>query len=192
MKYFFTRSLLLATLFTNAQTKSCRVNPNIVLPKDSIQSKALTTSLNDFLLSAQKPNEENKFVFEKEKIETFIQLDEIKGIEKNEKLKEDYFYKPYLTNAVLLKDQSYLLQVSYIGINEDTALLRASFEFIAHKTNDSYTFSSPLLKNTKNWKVKKVCNNLLHYQNTINKNKISNFISENNKKILHINFYPRF
>jgi len=175
MKLFFTTTLLLATLFTNAQTNALRVNPNIVLPKDSIQSKALTTSLNDFLLSAQKPNEENKFVFEKEKIETFIQLDEIKGIEKNEKLKEDYFYKPYLTNAVLLKDQSYLLQVSYIGINEDTALLRASFEFIAHKTNDSYTFSSPLLKNTKNWKVKKVGNNIFHYQNTINKDKVKEF-----------------
>jgi hypothetical protein len=30
-----------------------------------------------FLFSAQKPNEDNKFVFESEKIETFIQLDEI-------------------------------------------------------------------------------------------------------------------
>lgn len=87
MKLFSTTTLLLATVFANAQTNSLRLNPNIVLPKDSMVSKALTTSLNDFLISAQKANEENKFVFEKEKIETFIQLDEINGIEKAENTK---------------------------------------------------------------------------------------------------------
>lgn len=175
MKLIITATFFLAALFANAQTNSLRLNPNIVLPKDSIESKALTTALNDFLLSAQKPNEENKFVFESEKIETFIQLDEINGIEKSGKYKDDYFYKPYLTNVVLLKDNNYLIQVSYIGTSENTALLRASFEFIAHKTNNSFTFSSPLLRNTKNWKVKKVGNNIFHYQNTINKGKVKEF-----------------
>lgn len=175
IKLFFTTTLLLAILLANAQTNTLRINPNIVLPKDSIESKALTNSLNDFLLSAQKPNEENMFIFESEKIETFIQLDEINQIEKSGKFKDDYFYKPYLTNIVLLKDNTYLIQVSYIGTNENTALLRASFEFIAHKTNNTFSFSSPLLKNTKNWKVKKVGNNIFHYQNTINKDKTKEF-----------------
>lgn len=175
MKLIITTTLLLATLLTNAQTNSLRLNPNIVLPKDSIESKALTTSLNNFLLSAQKSNEENKFVFDNEKIETFIQLDEINGIEKSGKFKDEYFYKPYLTNVVLMKDQNYLIQVSYIGTNENTALLRASFEFIAHKTNNAFTFSSPFLRNTKNWKVEKIGNNIFHYQNTINKDKVKEY-----------------
>lgn len=175
MKLIYTLTLLLSTLFANAQTNSLRLNQNIVLPKDSIESKILTTSLNDFLLSAQKPNEENKFVFENEKIETFIQLDEIKGIEKSGKYKDDFFYKPYLTNVVLLKDKNYLIQVSYIGTNENVAMLRASFEFIARKTNNSFSFSSPLLRNTKNWKVEKVGNNIFHYQNSINKEKVKEF-----------------
>lgn len=175
MKLILTWTLLFSTLFTNAQTNALRLNPNIVLPKDSIESENLTNSLNNFLLSAQKSNEENKFVFEREKIETFIQLDEVKGIEKSGKYKDDYFYKPYLTNVVLLKDNNYLLQVSYIGTNENTALLRASFEFIAHKTNNSFTFSSPLLNNSRNWKFVKVGNNIFHYQNTINKEKVKEF-----------------
>lgn len=175
MKLILTWTLLFSTLFTNAQTNALRLNPNIVLPKDSIESKNLTNSLNNFLLSAQKSNEENKFVFEREKMETFIQLDEVKGIEKSGKYKDDYFYKPYLTNVVLLKDNNYLLQVSYIGTNENTALLRASFEFIAHKTNNSFTFSSPLLNNSRNWKFVKVGNNIFHYQNTINKEKVKEF-----------------
>jgi len=175
MKLIITTTFLLATLFANTQTNSLRLNPNIVLPKVSIESKALTTSLNEFLLYAQKPNEENKFVFENEKIETFIQLDEINGIEKSEKFKDVFFYKPYLTNVVLLKDKNYLIQVSYIGTNENTAYLRANFEFIAHKTNNSFTFSSLLLTNTKNWKVEKVGNNIFHYKNTINKEKVKEF-----------------
>ncbi|MFZ1257763.1 MAG: hypothetical protein WAR77_15490, partial [Saprospiraceae bacterium] len=175
IKLIYTSTLFITTLFVNAQTNSLLVNSNIVLPKDSIESKRLTTSLNDFLLAAQKPNEENTFIFESEKIETLIQLDEIYGIEKSGKFKDDFFYKPYLTNVVLMKDHNYLIQVSYIGTNEKVALLRASFEFIAHKTNNSFKFSSPLLKNTKNWKVKKVGNNIFHYQNTINKEKVKEF-----------------
>lgn len=175
MKFIYTLTLVFVTFSANAQTNPLRLNPNIALPKDSIESKTLTTSLNDFLLSAQKPNEENKFVFDSERIETFIQLDEINGIEKSGKYKDDFFYKPYLTNVVLLKDKNYLIQVSYIGTNENVAMLRASFEFIAHKSNNSFTFSSPLLRNTKNWKVEKVGNNIFHYQNSINKEKVKEF-----------------
>ena len=175
MKLIYTLTLFFTALCVNAQTNSLQLNQNIVLPKDSIESKNLTTSLNDFLLSAQKPNEENKFILESERIETFILLDEINGIEKNGKLKDDFFYKPYLTNLVPLKDSNYLVQVSYIGTNESVAFLRASFEFIAHKKNNSFVFSSPLLGNTKNWKVEKLGNNIFHYQNTINKEKVKEF-----------------
>jgi hypothetical protein len=170
-----TTTLFFATFLAYSQTKYLQINPNIVLPKDSIINKSLTSSLNDFLLAAQNSNEENKFIFEDEKIETFIQLDELIGIEKSGKFKDDFFYKPYLTNVVLLKKNNYLIQVSYIGTNENTAFLRASFEFIAHKTKNRFTFSSPLLRNTKNWKVEKAGNNIFHYQNTINKKTVKEF-----------------
>jgi hypothetical protein len=175
LKLIWTLALMFAIVSANAQTNSLRVNSNIVLPKDSIESQNLTSSLNNFLLAAQKPNEENKFIFNSEKIETFIQVDEIKGIEKSGKYKDDFFYKPYLTNVVLLKDKNYLVQVSFIGINENLALLKASFDFIAHKSNNSFAFSSPLLRNTKNWKVEKAGNKIFHYQNTINKDKVKEF-----------------
>jgi hypothetical protein len=175
MKRIITTTLFFATFLAYSQTKYLQINPNIVLPKDSIISKSLISSLNEFLLAAQKSNEENKFIFEDEKIETFIQLDELIGIEKSGKFKDDFFYKPYLTNVVLLKENNYLIQVSYIGTNENTAFLRASFEFIAHKTKNIFTFSSPLLRNTKNWKVEKAGNSIFHYQNIINKNKVKEF-----------------
>jgi hypothetical protein len=175
MKLIITTTLLFTALFANAQTNSLRLNPNIVLPKDSIESTNLISSLNNFLLAAHKPNEENKFVFESEKIETFILLDEVNGIEKSEKFKDDYFYKPYLTNIVLLKDNNYLLQVSYIGIAENTAFLKANFVFIAHKTNNTFTFSSPLLENTKKWKFEKIGNVSYFYEKDIDRKKMQEF-----------------
>jgi hypothetical protein len=175
MRSISTLTLILVTLFANAQTNPLRINPNITVAKDSIESKALTTSLNNFLVAAQLENEENKFVFESEKVETFIQLDELKGIEKSGKYNDAFYYKPYLTNVVSLKDNTFLIQVSYIGVNENVAMLRASFEFIAHKTNNAFAFSSPLVRNTKNWKVEKIGNNNFHCQNTINKDKLKEF-----------------
>ena len=175
MKHFATLTLLLATFCVKAQNNPVRINLGIIMPKDSIESKLLISTFNDFLVAAQKPNEENKLVLVTEKVETFILLDEVKGIEKSGKFKDDYFYKPYLTNVVAFKDDQYLLQVSYIGTNENTPYLRTSFEFIAHKINNAFQFSSPLLRNTKNWKIEKTGNNIFHYQNTINKGKIKEF-----------------
>jgi hypothetical protein len=174
-KPFLISIFLTITILANAQTNSLRINSGINLPKDSILSQKLISALDGFLISAQKPNEENKFVIEKQKIETFILLDEINGIEKSNKLKDDFFYKPYLSNVVPAENDQYIVQISYIGINENEALLRASFEFIAHKVGNDFFFSSPLLKNTENWKIERIENNIFHYQNTINKSKVQEF-----------------
>ncbi len=177
MKLLFAFTFFIVTSFCAiAQNNTLIINPNISLPNDSIVSKTLITSLNDFLIAAQKPNEENTLVYENEKIETFILLDEVNGIEISGKFKDDHFYKPYLTNLVALNSNQYLIQVSYLGAKEDIAYLRTSFEFIAHKVNSTFKFSSPLLKNTANWKVEKLGNNIFHYQNTINKTKLKEFI----------------
>ena len=65
--------LLLATLTVDAQTSKLFVPQNIILPKDSIEAKLLITSLERFLIAAQKSNEENNYILPSKKIETFIQ-----------------------------------------------------------------------------------------------------------------------
>lgn len=170
--YIFTLVMAAITSFANAQVK---VNPNVVLPKDSVQTGKLIAALNDFLAAAQAPTKENKLIFEPEKIETLILTDEIAYIEKGGKNNTEDFYKPYLTNVVTLNDSNYLIQVAYIGINEATPFLRASFELIAHKANGAFLFSSPLVYNTKNWKIEKADNSFFHYQYNINKQKVNEF-----------------
>ena len=159
---------LLIITFGNAQNGVIIINPGINLPQDSIESTLLITSLNDFLSAVQAPNEENEFVLTSEKIETFILLDEIHNIQKSRKYEDDYFYKPYLTNLIGIEDEKHLLQISYIGITENTPLLRASFEIIASKIDDHFLFSSPLLRNTKNWKISITPSTIFHYKDSIN------------------------
>lgn len=167
--------LITTTILVNAQASKLIVNQYINLPKDSIEAKSLISSLDNFLVAAQKPNEENIFVLPAEKIETFIQLDEVNGIEKSGKFKDDFFYKPYLTTIVPIEKDKYLVKISYIGVNEKAPILCGSFEFIAHKTTNSFLFSSPLKRNTKNWKALKAGNNIFHYENSINNSKVKEF-----------------
>jgi len=165
-------TLFMTTDFVQAQDGGIVINPDVVVPEDD--GKELVSALNGFLESAQKPNEENKFVLETERLETFVLLDEFKEVEKNDDLNDDQFYKPYLTNVVAIEEQ-YLVQISYIGTKENTAFLRASFEFIAHPEGDSFLFSSPLMRNTKNWKVEKVGGNIFHFQIKINQEQAQSY-----------------
>jgi hypothetical protein len=168
-------SLLLLSSFVYSQEHALRVNPNIRLPKDSTTGRLLVAALNDFLVAARGPDEENKLVHQSEKVETFILLDEFKGIEWRENTSDSLFYKPYLANIMPLQDNQYLIQVSYIGVNETTAFLRATFELIAHRTDGSFSFSSPLLRNSTGWKTEKMGNNVFHYRNTINMPKVKSY-----------------
>ena len=182
--------LVITTLVATAQTTRLIVNPYIGLPIDSLESKRIVVSLDNFLIAAQKSNDLNTYILPSEKIETYIQLDEIYGIEKSRRFKDDFFYKPYLTNVVAIEKNKYLIKVSYIGVNEMLPILCGSFEFIAHKTNDLFLFSSPLLRNTKNWKTITLGNNVFHYQNTINKAKINEFeklTTQFDKKLKSVN-----
>jgi hypothetical protein len=160
-------------IYGQTKTSKVIVAKYIKLPADSLVRKQLLNSFDKFLLAAQKPNEENELIFPAEKIETFIQLDEVNGIEKTSS--DDKFFKPYLTNVAPIENNNYLMKVSYTGIKDTVPMTSGSFEFIAHKTDNSFLFSSPLLRNTKTWKTITLGNNVFHYQTTINQTKLKEF-----------------
>lgn len=177
LKCFFLCMLCFSYQSLFSQTIYLRVNSNIVLPKDSIEKRALLLAINGFLAASQNNNDENTFVYKNEKLETYILLDELKGIEKSVNYKDEHFYKPYLTNLVALRDSNYLVQISYIGNYLDTAILRASIRFVAHKSKESFCFSSVLKSKTALWKTRASNNIYFHYRNKINKSSSSEFFS---------------
>lgn len=172
LNQIFTFLFLLLNFGVFAQIK---IYSFINLPKDTLESKSLIADLNKFLELSQKPNEENNLVLPEQKIQTFLLLNEMKNIQKSETFKNDYFYKSYLTNFVQISKNQYLVQVSYIGINENEPILKASFSFVANKNNNSFLFSSPLQRNTENWNTTKVDNLTFHYKNSIDNEKVNSY-----------------
>ena len=138
-------------------------------------AKNLIVALDSFLNAAQKPDDENTLVYAPEKLETFILLDEIKGIEGSRRFQNPHFYKPYLSNIVAFSEGSFLIQISYIGVYEQNAVLAATYELIAHPKGDSFVFASPLKYNTRNWKKILAGNTAFYYHDRINLKKVAEF-----------------
>ncbi|KFF19498.1 hypothetical protein [Flavobacterium hydatis] len=178
MKLKLTYSALLFTFtaITFGQVKPLIVEPTINLPKDTLIANNLIKSLNGFLSLKESPNKENTYVLKEDLLETSILLDEMKAIEKSGKYKDENFYKGYLNNVVQLDNDSFFIQFSYIGINENKPILGASFEILAKKRDDKFYFLSPLKRNTMTWQSKTIGNCVFHYKNTLNNKTASEYV----------------
>lgn len=161
---------------TFAQSNPLIVPTNVNLPKDTLVTNHLIKSLNGFLSLKENPNKENTFVLKEDLLETSVLIDEMKGIEKSGRYKDDNFYKGYLTNVVQLDNANFLIQFSYIGINENTPILAASFEVLAKQKEDKFYFLSPLKRNTISWKSKKIGDCTFHFKNALNTKKASEYV----------------
>lgn len=160
-----------ASLIACAQTKILKVAPYIQLPADTVEAELLLNAFEAFLTEAQSSDEKNAYILENQFAETVILLDEVKNVSKSGKFQSDDFYKPYLTNIIRLNENTLEMHVSYLGVHENEAFLRASFEFIAHKKENQFYFSSSLKRNTEHWKTYRFGNAVFHYRHSINKKK---------------------
>jgi hypothetical protein len=175
LKMIFNTIMLVMGALAIGQSKPIIVPTNLNLPKDTITTNSLIKSLNGFLGKKEKPNKENTFILNENLLETSVLVDEMKEIEKSGKFKDNNFYKGYLNNVVQLDKNNFLVQFSYIGINENSPTLVASFELLAFKKENQFYFSSPLKRNTLSWKTKKIDNYVFHYKNDLNEKKVSEY-----------------
>jgi hypothetical protein len=159
------------SLFISAQNQSVQIPIHLSLPKDSLLRKQLLTSLSDFINQIDKPNKDNTKVLNGDLPETALLLDEIKGIEKSSKYKEDHFFKATLNNVFKLNDSLFSVQLSYMAKRNDTLMLRAMFTILAQRQQGAFYFKSPLKSNTILWKRMKVANTYIYYKNQIDKTK---------------------
>lgn len=156
--------LICFSLFCSAQ--SVIIQSGIRLPADTAVGKQLISSLNGFLGQKEQANRENKFVLKEDLLETSDLLDEMKGIERNNKAND--FFKPYLNNVVELDADNFIVQLSYMGVMDNAPVLRASFKLRAKKQGTQFYFSSPLKQNSIAWKSKKYDGLTLYYKDTLN------------------------
>lgn len=171
----FLNFLILLSSIAFSQTKPLVIPQNVNLPKDTIISNRLIKSLNGFLAQKESPNKENTFVLNEDLLETSILLDEMKEIEKSAKFQDDNFYRGYLTNVVQLDGDNFLIQFSYIGVDNKIPILAASFELLGKNFDNKFYFTSPLKYNTSSWKTKLVGKNEYHFKTTLNEETVIEF-----------------
>lgn len=165
-------------------SKELLINRYIRLPKNARQAKQLLVDLNAFLKAAQKDNKANKYVLPTEKIETDILVDEFKKITNISKQKN--FFKPHLLSVVPLNKNDYLLKIAYMGAKDSVPLVRAIFELIAYKQQNSFLFASPLKRNTVYWKSKAIGSVLFYYKDKLvskNAEEYARLIAKFDKKL---------
>ncbi len=163
--------LLLALCTTTtlpAQDYIFSIAPSVRLPRDTNDRSLLLTSLNGFLQEKEQPNRNNSYAWKPELPATSALLDEMKGIGYDDSLKDKDFFKAQLTNSTLLKDSTYLLQLSYNGILNGVPVHRAAFRLLARKQEGHFYFYAPLKRNTTGWKSSKEGNVTFHYKDSLN------------------------
>jgi hypothetical protein len=170
--------LICITTSLLGQTTPLIIPANINLPKDTLVANNLINSLNGFLDLKEKPNKENTFVLNEDLLETSALLDEMKGIEKSGKFKDDNFYKGYLINVAPINKTDYLIQFSYVGVNENAPILMANFEVIGKLKENKFYFSSPLKRNTSFWQSKKIGNCTFHFKDKLNTKKATEYVKK--------------
>jgi hypothetical protein len=156
------------------QTQLLSIPKNVRLPTDSDRRAQLINSLNGFLDQASGPNKDNMFVQAAFLPETSALLDEMKGMSDPGADKRSA-YRCYLTNVDWLDSSDYIVQISYLGINDSTPVLKASFKLIAYLQGDRYVFRSPLRRNTATWHRKSTGKFIFYYTYPINEGWLNNY-----------------
>jgi hypothetical protein len=155
--------------FCHGQSDTLVYAPGYRFPMAPVTKSLFIRDLNLFLSFY------NNGVVTKTDIMTMPLTDELNGIQANWNLRDSLFYKPYLDNLILLSDTSYLIQLSYLGVNNGLPALRASFEMLAKQNNDHFFFYSPLDTRTKSWKRETIDNITFVFQNNIDRVKAHQF-----------------
>ncbi len=167
---------LLSGLTFSSYGQSLIIAKDVNLPKDTTTKNELINSLNGFLDQKDSPNKNNKFVLKEDLLAMSALLDELKGMDKNAKLKDDHFYKAYLTNTVQLDNNDFLIQFAYMGMIENVPVLRASFRLMAKMQDGQFYFYSVLKQNTIAWKTKKISNVTYHFKDTLDVATAKNYL----------------
>lgn len=163
-------ALLVTVTALQGFTQSNRIiiSSGTYLLQDSVASQNLIHALNGFLVMKDSANEQNTYVLKSAYLETSALLDEMKDIEKNDKLKNDNFYKDYLINVVQLDSIHYMVQLANMGVNDSLPALRACFELLAERKGEQFYFYSPLKRNTASWKMKTIGSYTFYYKHNLN------------------------
>lgn len=164
--FLFSAAFSALILTTNAQSVTAPKEVRILV--DSVTKQQVVESLNQFLAQKEGPNKSNQLVLQSDLPAMSALLDELKGMDKNNKMKDDHFFKPVLQNLADAGGGRVFLQVAYLGVIDSIPAVRLSFRLMGIKDNGRYLFYTALSQNTAGWKSRKIGFVDFRYRDSLN------------------------
>ncbi len=168
LKSFITTLGLLLSAAFSARSEPIIIPASISFPRDTAVRSALLAAVKDFMAQVATPAASNTRLLKRDRLAASLLLDEMQDLRSNEMYRDTAFYKAYLTGLSPVSDSDYLVQIAYMGIHDDTPLLRASFTWIARRQGGLYYFCSPLARNAAAWKMTTLGKTVYYYKTGFN------------------------
>jgi len=179
--------------YSQSDLVSFHVQKNAIYLIDSTKSNEILKSLDVFLKSKDNGRDllTNPEIL-KENVEPFFWLNNFERTNKEKK-----GYQPTLLAILPLKENQYLIKISFLGINNDNSgdhLL--TYTLILDKVNGKYLFSNAVSYNSKNWNTQQVGSIKYIFPNKINLEKAEklnkfniDFAKKLNSSIVQLTYY---
>ncbi len=150
--FYFLLLSFICHFTVHAQYQPIKKLPHIRMTGDSVKNVKLILNLNAFLRLKDSTHISNPYIRKRNKMETTILLDEMKGMEIHSQKKDSNYYDAFLLNKITMDSVNIILQIGYSSNKDDTLITRALFELHASYENDTFRFYSPLMQKTSLWK----------------------------------------
>ena len=162
-----------------AQTSAVQtliIPQGIRLPEDPVAAAGLISSLRGWLAQRDQSDSLNEYL--RGGAATSVFMDELRNIDWWNKRDSASNCRCYLGNVVFLDSTRCRVQLNYMGLHEDTPILRACCTVLAQREGDKWTVSSTLEENTAGWKTMTIGNCVFHYRESLNARKAGEFVKQ--------------
>jgi len=150
-----------------ATSQPLLVTGGVKLPENAVLKNELISSLNGLLTQKERPVSKNEYILQTHALETAALINEIKAATNNEKQANTNLYKNYLSNAVNIDSNNWVIQLQYMTVADGQPVLKAAFRLMARHEGHKFLFYAPLKQYTQSWHSKSIHNTTFYYKSAL-------------------------
>ncbi|MGO4709263.1 hypothetical protein AB4Y90_09130 [Chryseobacterium sp. 2TAF14] len=186
MKNLFIWFFLSVSNFIFAQSKVL-INNNLNIVEDTLKRKKITDVLSQYILDKSVPNKDLTIINPKNKLETWLFLDELRNQQNSKIFTTKYTLMYEVISAETTDKSNYTIYLNCYFEDEKIKHSVAKIQIGVQEINNKFLISSTLKKAINNWKSKTLENYTFYSEKIIDEKKLKNFIAKNNQISLNLN-----
>ncbi|MCJ8154575.1 hypothetical protein MKJ01_12450 [Chryseobacterium sp. SSA4.19] len=172
-------------VFTFSQSKVL-VNNNLNIVEDSLKRQKIIENLSQFILDKNIENENLRIINPKNKLETWLFLDELRKLQNSKIFTTQYNLMYEIISAEVSDKNNYIVYLNCYFKDKETKHSVANIQISVQEINNQHLLSSTIKNNLNNWKSKSIENYTFYFEKNIDEKKMKDFISKNNQLSLNL------